>query len=42
MDKNLKELALAAVRNTPVANFSKEDVEKALREKFDENGELRS
>lgn len=34
MDKNLKELALAAVRNTPVANFSKEDVEKALREEL--------
>lgn len=34
MNENLKELALAAVRNTPVANFSKEDVETALREEL--------
>lgn len=34
MDNNIKELALAAVRKTPVANFSKEDVETALREEL--------
>lgn len=34
MDENIKQLALAAVRNTPVGNFSKEDTETALREEL--------
>ena len=31
MDENVKELALAAVKGLPVANFSITDVEYALR-----------
>ena len=34
MDKNLRELAIAAVRKAPVSTFSKEDVEHALREEL--------
>ena len=34
MDKNLKDLAIAAVRKAPMSTFSKEDVEHALREEL--------